>query len=145
MITDAQKARIKFHMGYTKSRPFSDAYLDGVYLFTGTISAADEVILLGDHTLPPVLTDLDGYNDFFYQGTRIATPYSILWNVEKAWETMNPVNVDASLFVSVAGSVKLRATELANRDTLYCFHRDKLAQFFEVKVNEASQWVSPYR
>ena len=144
-LTAAQKARIKHHLGYTKTRPFSDAWLDGVYLFTGTIDPQDEIVLVGNFNIPPVTNDPDGYNDFYYQGERIATPHSILWNVEVAKQTMNPINVDASLFVSTAGSVKLRANELSNRENMYDHHLAYLAQFFEVRRNHPQAWASEYR
>jgi hypothetical protein len=141
-----QRSRIKYHLDQLIPERWVAGLNEPSYFANNNYSPEIELIVVGDLTIapPPVGT---AENDFldgpaFYQGVLIAQPQSILWGCEVCDIKMNPINVDASLFVQSAGKVKLRGDEIAARDEMYQRYREKLAGTLGFPLADYSEYVS---
>jgi len=125
MLTEIQKARVRFHLGYPSDRP---GLLEvQQQLILNTLAPVTETQLIGDISDPsgPVID---------VSGLVLAHESSMLGRVELAYLRLSPTVIDDSLFVESAGAVVLRRDELRARQALYDTMVDQLAQLLDVDV-----------
>lgn len=77
------------------------------------MTADQELMVLG------LLEDQPETDLIYISGQLVCNRKSLLGNVELAYEKLNSDTIEESLFVSSAGSAKLRGNELDNRMELY--------------------------
>jgi len=111
-LTDLQKTRIRFHLGYSSAGPAQ--YMDR--LVVDNLSTSAQLMLVG--------TDFD----YEFLGLPLAQTGSILALCESAYANLAPSVIDDSLGVATVGKITLRSNELAKREELYEYHCDRLAQ-----------------
>lgn len=128
-LTELQRDRIKYHLGLSATEPSITTFLQDRGLIFENVTPSIESYLIGDITTNPVEE-----THFYIAGVPIAAEYSILWEVETAHRRMGSEQIDPSLFVSVAGSVKLRSNELVKRRQLYDHWRNQLALVMNHRV-----------
>lgn len=111
-LTDLQKSRIRFHLGYSSEGPaqFSDQ------LTVDQLKPESELALIG--------SDLD----YEFLGVPLCQVGSLLYNCELAYANLAPSVIDDSMLVSTVGDIQLRANELGRRQELYDYHRERLSQ-----------------
>lgn len=122
MISDLQKARIRFHLGFSPLAQYDQLVVDNLDAFA-------ELQVVG--------TDLD--YDFLDQP--LCQTGSALYNCEVAYSKLSPDSIDDSLFVGSVNAVKLRHNELAKREELHKWHCEKLAQL----TNNPTKKTTPRR
>lgn len=109
MLTSLQLARVRFHLGYPDIEPESTVIeIAGNVNFT-QLTPSQLLALVGDRAALQQS----------FLGTDLATPDSLLGNLEVAFSNLLPTKIDDSLFVQSAGSVALRRDELRARKALY--------------------------
>jgi hypothetical protein len=112
-LTTFQKARIAHHLGYMWNLPPLLTIEPLRRLKLDSLPA--EVILA-------TVGDIETANDddkVNMEGVIFATKQSALGKVERALSNLSSEVIDASLYVSEAGTTKLRPNELAKRKALY--------------------------
>jgi len=110
MISNLQKIRIEFHLGLLGPLdPVNFRAVQRDFVLTG-LDPDIELSLVGD----PLSTDM-----VVFEGQNLASKSSLLGRAELAFSVLGPQTIDASLYVSKAGSVELRGNELKNRKDLY--------------------------
>jgi len=119
-LTSLQRERISFHLDYTASRYLLAVSRDILVL---TLNADQELALIGQD-----LIGLDPDEIFEFHGVPLCTNQSALGKVERAFNKLSSDIIEESLYVAEAGSVKLRANELAKREALYLKQVEHLAQ-----------------
>lgn len=128
-LSTLQRQRIKHHLGLSQVEPSITQLQQDRGLLFDAITPEQELSVIGDITTNPV-----DETHFYIAGTPIAAEFSILWNCETVFRSLGPNQIDPSLFVSVAGSVKLRGNELQKRKQLYRFWQEQLALVFNYQV-----------
>ena len=109
-LTDLQEERIMFHL--REKIDIAALNLERT-LVLRTLNATQELSVIGN-----IDTALDE-ECFFFESVKLCTLTSQLGRVEKAYAKLDSDIIDDSLFVSQAGSVKLRGNETQQRDRLY--------------------------
>ena len=129
-LTELAKSRVRFHLGYsvTPETMGSLEMLQGVTL--GLLKPEEQLTLLGP---------IDG-DPFEFQGETLCSQGSELAKIEKAFQNLNPTLIDDSLFVSEAGSVKLRRDELGARRALYRQLQEFLGTLVGIPVASENSW-----
>lgn len=132
-LTELAKSRVRFHLGYSLAPDIvgSLELLQGVTL--GLLKPEEQLTLLGPLTGDP----------FTFQGEILCSLGSELEKIEVSFQKLNPTLIDDSLFVSEAGSVKLRRDELGARRALYHQLQSHLATLVGIPLaSEDSQGPS---
>ena len=124
MLTDIQKARTRFHLGYPNDQIAGPRLEIEQNLVLSNLAAETELALVGDGTAQTVL----------FQGLALCAPDSMLDRLETTWSNIGPAVIDDSLFVKSAGSVTLRGDELRARKALYNELREQLATLLNVEL-----------
>lgn len=101
MLTDWQKHRVGFHLGYTDTFPVEW-----------------ETAGIGDYAYRTITGDPAGAL-MLVQGLPIGTAAGLLGRIEAAYAKLDSETIEDSLFVSSAGAVNLRGDELTKRRKLY--------------------------
>lgn len=112
MITDLQKTRIRFHLGYSSAgigQFFDRLTVDG-------LSTSAQLMLVG--------TTLD----YEFLETPLCQVGSLLYKCEVAYANLDPGVIDDSLGVSAVNTIRLRGNELAKRKEIYHYQCERLAQ-----------------
>ena len=123
MLTELQKARVRFHLGYPNDQ-ITGALLEVQQnLVLGNLAEETEFALVGD-----------GGTRYVFLGRDLAQEGSLLAKLEKAHDNLGPSIIEDSLFVKSAGSVELRRDELQARRNLYGFLVRELETLLDVKV-----------
>jgi hypothetical protein len=110
-LTELQKERISFHLDYCSARYLLQITQDNILL---TINDSQKLALVGQD-----IDDLLPASIFSFEGIPLCSTTSALGKVERAFATLDPTTIEDSLYVSQAGSVSLRGTELKKREDLY--------------------------
>jgi len=124
MLSEVQKARTRFHLGYPNDQIHGPTLEIEQNLVLSNLAPMTELALVGDATAQTIE----------FQGLELCAPGSMLARLETAWGNLGPDTVDDSLFVSVAGSVTLRNDELRARRRLYDEIREQLAVLLNVEL-----------
>lgn len=132
MLTEFQKSRVRFHLGY----PQQDSM--------GIIEVLEELTL--DRLAPMVELSLVGElsEHTLVLGQPLAAPGSMLANVEAAYAKLGPGTIDDSLFVSQAGSVTLRRDEYRARRQQYDGLRSDMAVLLDVRLFGDTATIGAY-
>jgi hypothetical protein len=124
MLSDVQRARVRFHLGYPNDQISGPSLEVQQNLLLDRLAPMTELGLIGDPT--------DQTEEF--QGLPLCAPGSQLDRLEQAWGNLGPATIDDSLFVQSAGSVSLRRDELQARRSLYREQQEHLATLLDVKL-----------
>ena len=124
MLTEIQKARTRFHLGYPNDQIAGPRLELEQNLVLNGLAEVTELALVGAANAQTVL----------FQGLALCAPDSYLARLETAWSNLGPGIIDDSLFVKSAGSVTLRGDELRARKALYDELRDQLATLLDVEL-----------
>ena len=124
MLTEVQKARTRFHLGYPNDQIHGPAIEVYQNLVLGNLAPMTELALVGDPNNQTVT----------FQGLFLCAPDSLLDSLELAWAAMGPNNISDTLFVSQAGSVTLRRDELKARRELYDELKGQLSTLLDVEL-----------
>lgn len=124
MLSEVQKARTRFHLGYPNDQISGPSLEVQQNLLLDRLAEMTELGLVGDPTAQTVE----------FQGLPLCAPGSALDRLEIAWSNLGPDTIDDSLFVQSAGSVALRRDELAARRSLYRELQNQLATLLDVEL-----------
>lgn len=124
MLTDIQKARTRFHLGYPNDQIAGPRLEIEQNLVLSNLAPETELALVGDSATRTIL----------FQGLALCAPDSMLDRLETAWGNVGPATIDDSLFVKSAGSVNLRGDELRARKALYAEIKEQLASLLNVEL-----------
>lgn len=124
-LTDLQKARIKYHLDITYSTAFEEVNAQ-FRLLLDSIDPIRQLQLVGNPTGDPP------EYDYAFLGIPLCQTGSLLWKVERAFEKINPEEIDPSLFVRNTEEVALRANELQKRRSLYDSLVGDLRRVFDI-------------
>lgn len=109
MLTELQKGRVRFHLGYPNDQISGPLLEVQQNLVLGNLSEQTELALIGDPN-SQTLT---------FEGQTLCSPTSLLGKVEKAFNLLDTDTISDSLFVKSAGSVTLRTDEYTARVEIY--------------------------
>lgn len=123
-LTDVQKARTRFHLGYPNDQISGPLLEVQQNLVLGNLAAQTELALVGDPNNQTVE----------FEGQPLCSPSSLLGRVEEAWNQLSPTVISDSLFVKSAGSVILRSDEVKARRAFYDELRDQLVVLLDTKL-----------
>ena len=124
MLTDIQKARTRFHLGYPNDQIHGPTLEVEQNLVLGNLAPMTELGLVGD----PDNQTIE------FQGLALCAPNSLLARLEAAWDNISADVISDSLFVSQAGSVTLRKDELRARMQLYNQIQSDLSNLLDVEL-----------
>jgi hypothetical protein len=123
MISDLQKSRVRFHLGYPNDQ-ITGALLEiQQNLVLGNLSPDTEFALVGE-----------AGDRYLFLGRDLAQVGSLLHKLEVAYSNLSPLVIEDSLFVKSAGSVELRRDELQARRSLYTLLVKDLEVLLDVKI-----------
>lgn len=131
-LTTLQNERIAFHLDYVRA-----SYLLSLDREI-SIGSLNESQVLG--TVGPDLATLDPASIFVFEGQNLCSTTSLLGKVERAFANLDPSVIEDSLFVSQAGSVSLRGSELQKREALYLRLVKYLAQIVGASSKNRVGW-----
>jgi hypothetical protein len=118
MLTELQKERISFHLGYDSARSMLTIERSPLLI---RLSDEQEFMLVGAQPCPHDQA-------FLYMDVELCDRRSFLGQVEEAYTKLCADVIDDSLYVAQAGSVTLRSNELTKRRALYQSLVDDLAR-----------------
>lgn len=124
MLTELQKARTRFHLGYPNDQISGPLLEVTQNLVLGNLAQATELALVGDL----------GSQTLEFEGQAFCSPTSLLGKVERAWNQLDSDVISDSLFVQVAGSVTLRKDEIKARRELYDELRNQLTVLLDTEL-----------
>jgi hypothetical protein len=116
-LTDLQLSRVAYHLDFTK--PDYLLAIDREVSILN-LTPSQELALVGP---TPLVSNI-----YQFEGEDLCSTTSLLGKVEAAYAKIDPSVIDDSLFVSKAGSVELRGSELRKRQSLYRQLVENLAQ-----------------
>lgn len=131
-ITELQKERVSFHLHFVSSK-YILAISRNITL--GSLNASQELALVGQS-----LELLDPLNVFSFEGIPLCSITSALGKVERAYANLSPSVIEDSLYVSQAGSVSLRGTELRKREELYKKMVEHMGQLLGSETYDRVGW-----
>lgn len=125
-LSELQKARTRFHLGYPNDQIKGPVTEIQQHLVLGNLNSQTELALIGD---PSSVGDR-----YLFLGQDLCQQGSLLYKLELAYDRCGPDTVDDSLFVRSAGSVQLRSDELQARRALYQSLRKDLENLLDVEL-----------
>jgi hypothetical protein len=123
-LTELQKARVRFHLGYPTNLETLPGLKLQQKLLLANLDASVELSLVGD----PLADWLE------FEGQPLCSNSSVLGRLENAWVKLGPGTIEDSLFVSKAGNINLRTDELRARKSLYQSLVDDMSRLLDVDV-----------
>ena len=132
-LTDLQAERVAFHLDYVTRDYLAQIGRDDLTL---ALNESQRLGLVG----PEDLSMLPQDEVVSLEGVDLATKTSMLGKVEMAFANLTPTIIDDSLYVSVAGSVTLRGSEVMKREQLYKTLVRYMAQLIGGTVDRRVGW-----
>lgn len=135
MLTELQKSRVRFHLGYPNDQIVGPRLEVEQNLVLGNLNPLTELALVGDQ----------GGVRYLFFSQDLCSEGSLLHKLEVAHDKLSPQVIEDSLFVQGAGSVTLRRDELQARKELYRFLQQELEKLLDIKLFTHSPQSLGYR